>query len=160
MRSILNICKGDIVIFIWEITMVGETKRKPHQRKATIFNDWYVNGIEIANVKKGYSCDFNDDTFESEMWKLNKITEEKEYMHYFMFDKLFLYSTLMNKIFFSKVNKIFYKDERRGINERVPELKGVIQAFVRSLNSQGMPMEIALDDYNKLLGYLGLMREL
>jgi hypothetical protein len=153
MKNIIDICKGDTVIFIWGLKTLNGT----HQRQISIDNDWYVSGIEIAKIKKGYYCDFNDETFESVEWKLNKEVEEKEYMHYFKFDKNYLYSSEDNKnlIF---IEKFLYKDNRTGVNDRHPKLEGVINNLAWSLNNQGAPVELTVYEYNSLLAYLGYLQ--
>lgn len=153
MANILEICSGDIAVFIWGLNMLNGT----HQRQISINNDWYVSGVDLANITKGYYCDFGDDTFESDEWKANRITENKEYMHYFNFDRKFLFTSIENRNIKSE-QKILYKDSIKGITNRQSDLEGVIEQFAWSLNNQGAPAEISINQLNAIIKHLGLLR--
>ena len=148
MKKILNIYKGDLVVFVWGLKVNKDTT---HQRKITINNDWYVSGVVITEVSKGYYCDDKDDTFETEEWKKYNKPEDKEYMHYFNFDRKYRYSSV------NETNKLFYKDTKIMINERQDNLEGVIEKIRLSLNKQGAPENITVDDYNSLLMHVGFL---
>ncbi|MED4015523.1 hypothetical protein [Sutcliffiella cohnii] len=148
MKNILDIYRGDLVVFIWGLKIDRETT---HQRKINIENDWYVSGVVITEVIKGYYCDDKDDTFEKENWKIHRNPEDKEYMHYFNFDKKYRYSSV------NQTTKLFLKDTKLMINERNDNLKGIIENIRLSLNKQGAPEKITVDDYNALLMHLGIV---
>lgn len=147
MKNILSIYGGDIVIFIWGLKVINGT----HQRQIDYKNDWYFTGIDITKVKKGYYCDFNDDTFEKEEWKINRNVEEKEYMHYIQFNKDYIYSSSPKS-----EKKYLYKNSVTNVSQRIQEMVGFIGKLNKALNTQGMPIEITKEEYNTLLGQIGL----
>lgn len=146
MEKILNIYKGDLVIFVWGLRPLNNT----HQRQISIENDWYIEGLEITKVSKGYYCDIYDDTFESKEWKENKVPENKNYIHYFNFIKGPLFSSV------GENKKFFLKDTLSNIDSRNEYLENIIKQILWSLNNQGCPSKITDEDYRSLLMHLGV----
>lgn len=153
MKNILNISRGDVVVFVWGLKMLNGT----HQRQINFSNDWYITGVDICNIKKGYYCDFNDNTFETDEWISNGDIEEKKYMHYFKFDRNFLYTSIDNGDGIEE-SKIFYKNTAEGIDDRQEKIESTIEKLAWSLNNQGVPAELTVDEYKAVLMYLGTRR--
>jgi len=78
MEDIFSINTGDIVIFAAGWKLEGGRQIYPGY-------NWSCNHIDIFDVTSGYYCDFHDKTFETLLWKKEKLPEKKLYMHYFKF---------------------------------------------------------------------------
>jgi hypothetical protein len=78
MANIFSITSRDKVIFAARWTLKGGRTIYPEE-------PWRCQSIDIFDVTTGYYCSFDDNTFEKKSW--NGSPEDKEYMHYFEFDK-------------------------------------------------------------------------
>ncbi|MBN9654710.1 hypothetical protein J0K78_10585 [Halobacillus sp. GSS1] len=150
MKNIFEIMSGDIVIFI--------TGKYILNRKFVHGKSFFTSG-KIVEVKNGYYCDFDDETFEKEEWKRLKDTlpkaryvSKKEYMHYFDFKYPFKreeFGLSEDEVRIPSYCKEEYtKMNRLGL---LKEWNGFIDGVMESLNGSGGPVEVSVDQFNAFL---------
>lgn len=77
-KNVMDVTEGDYVIFV---------AKNSQKRARTIYpeeKDWSFSHVDIFKVIEGYYCDWTDNCFE----KIETVgLAEKEFMHFFKFDK-------------------------------------------------------------------------